>query len=248
MLLFLVLLATLVAASSYVHIPRMRMNMRISSPHSNHPRRFPLFGKKKGGGGASTAPPDDGEAALTEQVTTDNQEKMKRAVDSVQTSLTSVRTGRASPNMLDRVMVMYYDTLTPLSQVSSISVPSAQQLQVDVFDKSALKDVEKGIIEANLGLVPNNDGNVIRLNIPSLTEDRRKEMVKQSKALGEEGKTGVRNARRDSVAEMKALEKGKKIGKDTALDGIDVIEEMTKKSNKEIDDLVAKKESEVLKV
>lgn len=94
-------------------------------------------------------------------------------------------------------MVMYYDTLTPLSQVSSISVPSAQQLQVDVFDKSALKDVEKGIIEANLGLVPNNDGNVIRLNIPSLTEDRRKEMVKQSKALGEEGKTGVRNARRD---------------------------------------------------
>ena len=82
MLLFLVLLATLVAASSYVHIPRMRMNMRISSPHSNHPRRFPLFGKKKGGGGASTAPPDDGEAALTEQVTTDNQEKMKRAGES----------------------------------------------------------------------------------------------------------------------------------------------------------------------
>mmetsp|Transcript_34227 Transcript_34227/g.63304 ORF Transcript_34227/g.63304 Transcript_34227/m.63304 type:complete len:233 (-) Transcript_34227:83-781(-) len=176
------------------------------------------------------------------------EEKMGKSIESVKSNLVTIRTGRANAAMLDRVNVEYYGVETPLNQMASISVPSAQQLQVDPYDKSILGEVEKAIMEAELGLTPNNDGNTIRINIPSLTEERRKEMLKQCKAIGEEGKVAVRNIRRDGVDAIKKMEKNSEIGKDQSLDGQDEMQKMTDKTTKEIDNIVAQKEKEVMKV
>mmetsp|Transcript_24899 Transcript_24899/g.72937 ORF Transcript_24899/g.72937 Transcript_24899/m.72937 type:complete len:231 (-) Transcript_24899:308-1000(-) len=176
------------------------------------------------------------------------EEKMGKSVESVKSNMQTIRTGRANAAMLDRVAVDYYGAETPLNQMASISVPSSQQLQVDPYDKSILGDVEKAIMESDLGLTPNNDGNTIRINIPSLTEDRRKEMLKQCKAIGEEGKVAVRNIRRDGVDSIKKMEKNSDIGKDQSLDGQDEMQKMTDKFVKNIDEIVSKKETEVMKV
>jgi ribosome recycling factor len=132
--------------------------------------------------------------------------------------------------------------------MASISVPSAQQLTVEPFDKSQLGGIERAIMEADLGLTPQNDGSVIRLNIPALTEERRKEMMKQCKAIGEEGKVAVRNIRRGSVDAIKKLEKAGEISEDESKDGQDAIQKTTDSKVKEIDEIVAKKEKEVMKV
>merc|ERR1719261_42536 len=124
---------------------------------------------------------------------------MSKSVESVVQNLGTIRTGRASPAILDRVKVDYYGAETPVNQMASISVPSSQQLSVDPYDKSTLADIERAIIDADIGLTPMNDGNLIRLNIPALTEDRRKEMLKQCKAIGEEGKVAIRNIRRKEM-------------------------------------------------
>jgi ribosome recycling factor len=183
-----------------------------------------------------------------EEIYMDAEDRMDKSVVSVKNSLVSIRTGRASPTMLDRVKVDYYGAPTPLNQMASISVPSAQQLSVSPFDKSILSDIEKAIVEADLGLTPNNDGTIIRINIPELTEDRRKEMLKQCKAAGEEGKVAVRNVRRDSVESIKKMEKAKTVGEDEMKDGLDEIQKMTDKHVKEIDKIVASKEKEVMTV
>jgi ribosome recycling factor len=183
-----------------------------------------------------------------EEIYMDAEDRMDKSVVSVKNSLASIRTGRASPNMLDRVKVDYYGVPTQLNQMASISVPSAQQLSVSPFDKSLLSDIEKAIVEADLGLTPNNDGTIIRINIPELTEDRRKEMLKQCKAAGEEGKVAVRNVRRDSVESIKKMEKTKTVGEDEMLDGLDEIQKMTDKRVKEIDGIVASKEKEVMTI
>jgi ribosome recycling factor len=127
-------------------------------------------------------------------------------------------------------------------------VPSAQQLSVSPFDKSTLNGIEKAIVEADLGLSPNNDGVIIRINIPELTEDRRKEMLKQCKAIGEEGKVALRNVRRDAVESIKKMEKAKTVGEDEMKDGLDEIQKMTDKRVKEIDTIVTSKEKEVMTV
>lgn len=183
-----------------------------------------------------------------EEIYMDAEDRMDKSVASVKNSLASIRTGRANPAMLDRVKVDYYGAPTPLNQMASISVPSAQQLSVSPFDKSVLSDIEKAIVEADLGLTPNNDGTIIRINIPELTEDRRKEMLKQCKAAGEEGKVAVRNVRRDSVESIKKMEKAKTVGEDEMKDGLDEIQKMTDKHVKKIDEIVASKEKEVMTV
>lgn len=181
-------------------------------------------------------------------VTSDTEERMKKSIDSVKQNLATVRTGRASANMLDRVKVDYYGVETPLNQMATISVPSAQQLLIDAYDKTQMTSIEKAIIESGLGLTPSSDGNVIRINIPEMTEDRRKEMLKSCKAIGEEGKVAIRNVRRDGQEKIKKMEKAGDIGKDEMKDGLDAIQKQTDKHVKEVDDVVAAKEKEVMKV
>ena len=187
-------------------------------------------------------------ATSVKEITDEASERMSKSIESVKLSLTSIRTGRASASILDRVKVDYYGAMTPLNQLASISVPSAQQLSIDPFDKKSTGDIEKAIIEADIGLTPNNDGNIIRINIPPLTEDRRKDLLKQCKQIGEEGKVAIRNVRRDGVDTVKKFEKAGTIGEDEMKDGLDVMQKMTDKSVKEIDDIVAKKEKEVMTV
>lgn len=177
----------------------------------------------------------------------DAQERMDKSVDNVRMNMSTIRTGRASPSMLDRVKVEYYGVETPLNQLAGIAA-SNQQLTVDAYDKSALGAIERAIAESDLGLTPNNDGSIIRINIPPLTEDRRKEMLKLCKAIGEEGKVAVRNIRRDGVDSIKKMEKSGDIGEDEMKDGLDTMQKATDKHVKLIDDIVAAKEKDVMKV
>ncbi|CAB9514347.1 Ribosome-recycling factor [Seminavis robusta] len=187
-------------------------------------------------------------AESIELVEEDVKERMAKSVESVKMNLSTVRTGRANSAMLDRVKVAYYGVDTPLNQLASISVSSAQQLSVDPYDKSQMGEVEKAIIEADLGLTPTNDGNMIRVNIPSLTEDRRKDMLKQCKAIGEEGKVAVRNIRRDGVDNIKKQEKAGDVGEDEMKDGLDAMQKITDAHIKDIDEIVSAKEKEVATV
>lgn len=173
---------------------------------------------------------------------------MKKAVDATQNELKSIRTGRANPALLDTVNVDYYGTSTPLKQLANISTPDGKTLVVQPYDKSALKDIEAGLNKADLGMAPANDGNVIRLTVPILTEDRRKEMVKIVKKVAEDGKVSIRNARRDGIDQIKALEKEKTISEDDSKKEQDNLQKLTDKYTKEIDELCAGKEKEVLTV
>jgi ribosome recycling factor len=187
-------------------------------------------------------------AEAVDEISMDTEERMLKTIENVLQSMQTVRTGRASPAILDRVKCDYYGAETPISQMATISVPSAQQLQIDPYDKSVLQDIERAIFDADLGLTPQSDGNMIRLNIPALTEDRRKEMLKQCKGLGEEGKVAIRNIRRNSVDAIKKLEKSGDIGEDEMKDGLDEVQKMTDGKVKEIDTIVEKKEKEVMTV
>lgn len=184
-----------------------------------------------------------------ELITEDSEERMMKSLENVKKNLSTIRTGRASPSLLDRVTVDYYGTQTPLNQMASVSVSSAQQLSVSPYDKSVLGDVERAIMESDLGVTPTNDGSgLIRINIPALTEERRKEMLKLCKSIGEDGKVAVRNIRRSGVDEIKKMEKNSELGKDESLDGLDEMQKMTDNVVKEIDNVVSDKEKEVMKV
>ena len=172
-------------------------------------------------------------------------EKMEKSVKALETELSTVRTGLANAAILDRVEVMYYGYRTPLNQVASISVPEPRLLMVKPFDKSTIKDVEKGIVDANLGLNPINDGTVIRLPIPPLTEDRRKELCKQVSRLGEDAKVSVRNIRRDA---NDALKKNKEYSEDTRKGLEEDVQKLTDEFTKKIDALVKEKENALLTI
>ena len=183
-----------------------------------------------------------------DEIELDMEDRMSKSLDSLQKNLSTISTGRANPSMLDRVQVEYYGAPTPLNQLASISIPSSSQLQIEPYDKSSLKDVEKALILSDLGMTPSNDGSVIRLNIPALTEERRKELLKQCKAIGEEGKVAIRNVRRDGVDKVKKLEKDATISKDQSKDGQDMVQKLTDGYIKKVDEVVAKKEADVSKV
>lgn len=176
------------------------------------------------------------------------EEQMKKAVSVTQKELLGIRTGRANSALLDRVMVDYYGTLTPLKQLANISTPDGKSLVVQPYDKNALKDIEVGINKSDLGMTPNNDGHVIRIVIPALTEERRKELVKVIKKISEDGKIVIRNSRRDGLESMKKLEKEKQISEDESRKQQEHLQKLTDKYTKEIDSLSATKEKEVMSV
>mmetsp|Transcript_15661 Transcript_15661/g.24369 ORF Transcript_15661/g.24369 Transcript_15661/m.24369 type:complete len:224 (-) Transcript_15661:199-870(-) len=187
-------------------------------------------------------------AEEVDEIALEIEERMQKSCDSVVRNLQTISTGRANPAMLDRIQADYYGAPTPINQMASISVPSASQLQIDPYDKSSLGDIEKAIIMSDLGMTPQNDGSVIRINIPALTEERRKELLKKCKGIGEEGKVALRNVRRDGVDKIKKLEKASTIGEDQSKEGQDDIQKMTDKYVKNVDEIVAKKEKDVSKV
>lgn len=184
----------------------------------------------------------------TDEIELDCEERMEKSVSNVKQNLTTIRTGRATTSILDLVQVDYYGAPTPLNQVANVSVPNSQQLAVSPYDKSTLVDIEKAIIESGLGLTPNNDGDMIRINIPAITEERRKELLKQCKAMGEDGKVAIRNIRRDGVDAAKKMEKAGDISEDESKGTQDNVQKLTDQYVKSIDEVVAKKEKEVMTV
>lgn len=177
-------------------------------------------------------------------VLNDTNERMQQALISLDKKFANVRAGRANPSMLDGIMVEYYGVPTPLKQIANITIPEARQLSIKPYDRSALAGIEKAIFEANLGVTPNNNGEVVFIVIPPLTEDRRKELVKQVKALAEEGKIALRNIRQDANNELKRLE----LPEDEEKLGNEKVQELINKFNKEIDEKLKEKENELMTI
>ena len=165
--------------------------------------------------------------ATVEEVLTDTDSRMKKSVEALKRELGSIRTGRASPALVENLMVDYYGVPTPLNQLASISVPEARVLMIQPWDKQSMKDVEKGISRSDLGLTPNNDGNVIRIILPTLTEDRRRDLVKLVGRKVEEANVAVRNIRRDSLTAFRNMEKGKDISQDESRRAQDQLQQVT---------------------
>ncbi len=174
--------------------------------------------------------------------------KMIKAINSLEGDLASIRAGRANPAILDKITVEYYGVQTPLAQVGTISVPEARTIIVQPWDVSVLKEIEKAILASDIGINPNNDGKVIRLNFPPLTEERRKELNKSVSKRGEEAKVAVRNIRRDSIEQFKKQKKANEITEDDLKDMEEQIQKMTDKFVKQIDGIIAEKEKEILEV
>ena len=175
------------------------------------------------------------------------EEKMVKTIKALKESLKSIRVGRAAPCLLDGVLVSYYGTLTPINQVANISAPETNLLLIKPYDKGSIKDIEKGIIAADIGLHPNNDGNVIRIPIFQLTEDRRKELVKQVKKITEEFKVQIRNLRRDGNNDLKKLENSS-FSEDIIISGMNQIQKKTDEIIKEIDVILASKEASIMEI
>ncbi len=172
--------------------------------------------------------------------------KMNKSVEVLKGEFASVRAGRANPAVLDKVLVDYYGTPTPINQMAAVSVSEARVLVIQPWDKSTLKSIEKAIQASDIGINPANDGSVLRLAFPQPTEERRKELVKEIKKMGEESKVGIRNIRRDGMEKLKALKKDSTITEDDQKNGEKKIQELTDKFIKNIDTLVSEKEKEVL--
>jgi len=174
--------------------------------------------------------------------------KMRSAIQNLEADLGGIRTGRASPALVERLHVDYYDTPTPLLQLATISVPEPRQLLIRPFDGSSLKNIEKAILASELGLTPNNDGKVIRLNIPPLTEERRHELVKVVHGRLEESRIAVRNVRRDMMKDLREFEHEKLISEDDLQTAEEEIQKLTDKMIEEIDQIGSHKEKEILEV
>jgi ribosome recycling factor len=185
---------------------------------------------------------------LIDELLEDAGDRMSKSVDATNHEFASVRTGRASPALLDRVHVDYYGALTPLRQLATINAAEAQLLTVQPYDKTSLKAIERGITEANLGLTPSNDGNIIRLVIPQLTEERRKEFVKMVRHIAEEGRIAIRNVRRDVMHDLRELKEGGDVGADEEHRAETSLTKLTNDKIAELDALLKGKEEEILEV
>ncbi|MFO1518482.1 MAG: ribosome recycling factor [bacterium] len=175
-------------------------------------------------------------------------QRMEKCLKSLQTELTKVRTGRASLNLLDDVKVDYYGTLTPLNQVATLGVPEPRLITISPWDPKVIPDIEKAIMKADLGLMPTNDGKMVRLPIPALTEERRKDLVKMVKKMGEEGKVAVRHVRRDTMDALKKLEKDGDLSKDDHKHLSDEVEKITHEFVEKADKTIEHKEKELMEV
>jgi len=185
---------------------------------------------------------------MIKEIISGNEEKMKKSVEILRKEYSSLRAGRANPSLLDGIKVDYYGTPTPLVQMANISVPEPRMLVIQPWDKTSIAAIEKAILKSDLGVNPSNDGTVIRIVIPQLTEERRRELVKVVHKKAEEARVSVRNIRRDCNDKIKAQEKAKAITEDDAKKGLDDIQKMTDKYIKEIDRLAELKEKEIMEV
>ncbi|WP_456298055.1 ribosome recycling factor [Aminicella lysinilytica] len=176
------------------------------------------------------------------------EEKIEKTMQVLKEDLNTVRAGRANPALLDKVMVDYYGTPTPLKNLSNISVPDPRSLLITPFDPKSVGDIERGINTANIGITPNNDGKCVRLEIPQLTEERRKELTKTTKKMGEDAKVALRNLRRESNESLKKQQKDGDLTEDDLKEELDKIQKTTDKAVKDIDALVAAKDKEILEV
>lgn len=176
------------------------------------------------------------------------EEKMQKSIDALEREYKSIRAGRANASVLDRITVDYYGVPTPIQQMAAVSVPEARTLLIAPWDKSTLKEIEKAILTSEIGINPQNDGTSIRLNFPPLTEERRKDIVKDIRKKGEEAKVAVRNQRRDALDKLKSLKKGNTITEDDEADGEKKIQNLTDKFCKDVDELASAKEKEIMEI
>ncbi len=183
-----------------------------------------------------------------EEMLLNGEEKMEKAINALKKEFASIRTGRANPLILDKVIVDYYGVPTPLRQMSQVSVQDGQTLVITPYDKTIIKEIEKAMIKAELGITPNSDGIVIRLTFPPLTEERRKEISKDVKKSAEDAKVAIRNIRRDMTDDLKKIEKEENLPEDAVKDNQDKIQKITDKYVKIIDEHAAEKEKEVMTV
>lgn len=179
---------------------------------------------------------------------TNIEERMKKTISVYEGNLSEIRAGRANPAILNKVTVDYYGTATPINQVAGISVPEARLIVIQPWDMSILKEIERAILASDIGITPNNDGKVIRLNFPELNEERRKELVKDIRKMAEEAKVAVRQVRRDGIDEFKKLQKESSITEDDLKQAEDQIQKLTDKYVDEIDKILANKEKEIMTV
>ncbi len=185
---------------------------------------------------------------MVQEFLDDAHERMGKSVEATRHELATVRTGRASPHLLDRIQVDYYGTETPLKQIAQIAATDARMLTVTPYDKSSISAIEKAVMESDLGLTPSNDGNVIRLQIPELTEERRKELVKVVRNIAEEGRVAIRNIRRDVMHDLRELKTEGEVGSDEERRAESELQKLTDQRIGEIDSSLAGKEEEILEV
>lgn len=186
--------------------------------------------------------------ATPEEVLANTDSRMQRSVDALKRELNTIRTGRASPTLVEHLTVEYYGAPTPMNQLASISVPEARVLMIQPWDKQSIKDVERSILTSDLGLVPNNDGTAIRINIPVLTEERRKELVRLVGRKVEDGLVSLRNIRRDSLENFRAMERGKELSQDESRRAQDQLQTLTNAFSDQMNQLKQDKEAEVMEV
>jgi ribosome recycling factor len=187
-------------------------------------------------------------AELIDELLSDANERMGKSVESIRHEFGSVRTGRATPALLDRIAVDYYGTATPLKQLATINAPEPRLLTIQPYDKSSIKAIEKSILESDVGLTPSNDGNLIRLGVPELTEERRKQLVKVVRHIAEEGRVAVRNIRRDIMHDLRELKEAGEAGSDDEHRAEQELQKLTDARVKELDELLKHKEAEILEV
>ena len=186
------------------------------------------------------------DSELAKEFMAEAEERMGKSVEATRNEFSSVRTGRASPHLLDRVEVDYYGAVTPLKQLANVSATEARLLTITPYDKGSIKAIEKGILESDVGLTPSNDGNLIRLSIPELTEERRREMVKVVHGIAEQGRVAIRNTRRDVQNDLRELKKEGEIGSDDEHRAEAELQKLTDARVGEIDGLLAGKEEEIM--
>jgi ribosome recycling factor len=183
-----------------------------------------------------------------EELLQDAREHMEKSIDSTRHRFASVRTGRASPALLDRIMVDYYGAHTPLRQLATVHAPEPRLLTVEPYDKSSIKAIERAIMESDVGLTPNNDGNRIRLGVPELTEERRRDLVKVVRNLAEDGRIAIRNIRRDVMQDLRELKDAGETGSDDERRAEESLQKLTDEKVSELDSLLKTKEAEILEV
>ena len=185
---------------------------------------------------------------LTDELIADAGDRMAKSVDATRNEFSSVRTGRASPALLDRIMVDYYGAQTPLNQLATIHAPEARLVTVQPYDKGSIKAIEKAIMESDVGLTPNNDGAIIRLQVPELNEERRRELVKVVRTIAEDGRIAIRNIRRDVMHDLRQLKDAGDVGQDDERRAEQELQKITDQRVGELDDALKAKEAEILEV